>query len=133
MECSKCRLVKDRSCFYATGKVCKDCKRNYSRTYRSSRTADARSCATTDDASVRSVDDYLQATEDAIVERLQKIEADVAESRSAVCGEMAALRVDVHQTIGGILERLRRIDEALSSVFPSRRVNINSHPIADFA
>lgn len=54
----------------ASGKVCKDCKRNYFRTYRSSKTADARSWATNDDASVRSVNDYLQAAE-----RLDKIEA----------------------------------------------------------
>lgn len=136
MECSKCRLVKDRSCFYATGKVCKDCKRNYSRTYRSSRTSDARSCATTDDASVRSMDDYLQATEDAIVERLWKVEGDVAESRDAVCGEMAALRADVHQTVGAILERLRMIDEVLGrldSRVAARRRSISSHPIAEFA
>ncbi len=133
MECSKCNAVKDQSCFYATGKVCKDCKRNYSRTYRSSRTADARSCATTDDASVRSVDDFLQATDSAIVEHLQKIEADVAGLRNAICREMATLRTDVHQTVDGIL---RRFGEALgrldSREGTSRRGSISSHPIADF-
>ena len=137
MECSKCRSVKDRSCFYASGKVCKDCKRNYSRTYRSSRTADARSWATNDDASVRSVDDYQQAKEGAIAERLDKIETDIDGLRATVCREMEASRADMHQTVGGILERLRMIDEALarldSRMSTARRVSINSHPIADFA
>lgn len=106
------------------------------RTYRSSRTADARSCATTDDALVRSVDDFMQATEDAIVERLQKIEGDVAESRETMCREMAGLRADLHQTFGGILERLRMIDEVIgrldSRISTGRRGSISSHPITDF-
>jgi hypothetical protein len=132
MECSKCKTVKDKLCFYATGKVCKDCKRNYSRTYRSSRTAETRSCATTDDASVRSVDDdYLQATEDAIVERMRKIEADIAELKTTMCDEMANL----HHTFSSILERMCRIEDALERFSKTRHYSrsIHSHPLSDLA
>ena len=80
------------------------------------------------------MDDFLQATEDAIVERLQKIEADIADSRDAMCRKIVVSRADMHQTVGGILERLRGIDEVLarldSKISTARRGTIGSHPIA---
>lgn len=134
MECSKCRLVKDRSSFYAAGKVCKDCKRNYARKYRSSKTGDTQSRATTDDASVRSMDDVSYAAEDTIMERLRKVETDVEESREKVCGEIAFLRAGMHQATSAILERLLKIDESLDKMRRHERsVRITSHPLADFA
>ena len=132
MECSKCRLVKDPSCFYATGKVCKDCKRNYSRTYRRSRTVDARSCTTADDASVRSVDDLMHGTEDAIMERLQKIEADVAESKERVCREMDSMKAYFHLTVRAILDSLQKIDKSLDGILRQQHFcGLNSHPLTD--
>ncbi len=134
MEIPKCRLVKDRSSFYAAGKVCKDCRRNYARRYRSSRTGDTQSRATTDDASVRSMDDVSYAAEDAIMERLRKIEADVEESREKVCSKVAFLRAALHETTSGIMERLVKIDESLGRMQRYESfVRIASHPLADFA
>lgn len=137
MECSKCKLVKDKSSFYATGKVCKDCKRNYAKTYRNSRTP---SCATTDNDDIWNskfkADDTQSCattTNDAydIMERLRKIETDIDEK---VYNTIAFLWADLHEATNVIMKRLLKIDESLADMRRQRyknSVRITSHPLAD--
>ncbi len=126
--------MKDKTSFYAAGKVCKDCKQNYARRYRSYRTGDTQSRATTDDASVRSTDDVSYAAEDIIMGRLRKVEADVEESREKVFSEIDFLRADLQDTTSSILKRVQKIDEPLGKM---RRQEafccVISHPLTDLS
>jgi hypothetical protein len=142
MECSKCRLVKDKSNFYATGKVCKKCKQNYARTYRNSKTP---SCATTDDAYMYRNSEFkagdtqsCATTNDAyaefsIMEHLRKIEADIEESNEKVYNKIAFLWADMHEATNVIMERLLKINESLVGRRYENSVRLTSHPLADFA
>jgi hypothetical protein len=120
MECSKCRIVKERGSFYATGRVCKDCKREYARKYRGSRGSDAG----TDDASTRTVTD-------GIVDMLHRIEDDVAELKEAKCRADLA-DTELSHRINKILEYVQRIDETVSKLATAASsAPIWSHPLLD--
>lgn len=92
MACSKCRIVKERGSFYATGRVCKDCKREYARKYRGSRGSDAG----TDDASVRTISD-------GILEALHRMQEEITELKEERC-RVEFTGADLRQTLGTTLE-----------------------------
>ena len=62
MECSKCHVVKSIDGYYATGRVCKQCKIDYARNYRRSKT-------------VSNTQSKAAHTDENIYERLKKLES----------------------------------------------------------
>lgn len=100
-SCTKCGVIKNLDCFYATGRVCKECKKEYARKYRSSKAFDTQSCG--DSASVRTENiRYGQEMETMTAEVRQGITIMTAEVREDI-GEM---KTEVLRALGNISGQL---------------------------
>lgn len=112
-SCSKCGVVKSADCFYATGRVCKECKKDYARKYRGSKSGDTQSFD--DSASVRSDDTRYG----------QEVELMALELRQ----EMALVRADIDAARADILRAVNALSEHVRHI--GRYTLLRSHRISD--
>ena len=146
MECSKCNVAKGPDSFYAKGRVCKDCKRDYARKYRSSKGSDMQSHATTDAASIRSVEDLVYIVDEDVRNHLHTLEAQLDDSKDNVVAEITFLKIEMRQAVSSLAERLCTIEALLEALCNNKVSNernavprpecpsharIASYPLAD--
>ena len=140
MECSKCRVARGPNNFYAKGRVCKDCKRDYARKYRSSKASDMQSHATTDDASVRSVEDYLHMVDEDARDYLRTLEPQISAFKSSLIGEINSVKAEMLQAVSTLSEQLQKVEALLETLCSkssneknvvSSHAHLVSYPLAD--
>jgi uncharacterized small protein (DUF1192 family) len=112
-SCSKCGVVKNADCFYATGRVCKECKKDYARKYRGSKACETQSFD--DSASVRT-DDTRYGQE------VELMALEVRQGMALVRAEINAARAEILRAVNALFEHVRHVE---------RRKILLSHRIAD--
>ena len=119
MECSKCHVVKSIDGFYATGRVCKQCKIDYVRNYRRSKTvSNTQSKAAHTDENIYErlkkesyIQEHLQSkTNQDALERLQKCLSKVNENTLELLQKLELHVSNLSKVDENALERLQKLE-----------------------